>query len=52
MSGMFVVAHPVFSSFAIGTMMVVAVAMVGSITVVPATLAALGDRIDKGRGSS
>ena len=49
MSGMFVVAHPVFSSFAIGTMMVVAVAMVGSITVVPATLAALGDRIDKGR---
>ena len=49
MSGMFVVAHPVFSSFAIGTIMVVAVAMVGSITVVPATLAALGDRIDKGR---
>ena len=49
MSGMFVVAHPVFESFAIGTIMVVAVAMVGSITVVPATLAMLGDRIDKGR---
>jgi uncharacterized membrane protein YdfJ with MMPL/SSD domain len=49
MSGMFVVAHPVFSSFAIGTIMVVAVAMVGSITVLPATLAVLGDRIDKGR---
>jgi uncharacterized membrane protein YdfJ with MMPL/SSD domain len=49
MSGMFVVAHPVFESFAVGTIMVVAVAMVGSITVVPATLAVLGDRIDKGR---
>jgi uncharacterized membrane protein YdfJ with MMPL/SSD domain len=49
MSGMFVVAHAVFESFAIGTIMVVAVAMVGSITVVPATLAMLGDRIDKGR---
>ena len=49
MSGMFVVAHPVFSSFAIGTILVVAVAMVGSITVVPATLAVLGDRIDRGR---
>ena len=49
MSGMFVVGHPVFSSFAIGTIIVVAVAMVGSITVVPATLAVLGDRIDKGR---
>ena len=49
MSGMFVVAHPVFESFAIGTILVVAVAMVGSITVVPATLAVLGDRIDKGR---
>jgi uncharacterized membrane protein YdfJ with MMPL/SSD domain len=49
MSGMFVVDHPVFSSFAIGTIMVVAVAMVGSITVVPATLSVLGDRIDKGR---
>jgi uncharacterized membrane protein YdfJ with MMPL/SSD domain len=49
MSGMFVVGHPVFESFALGTIMVVAVAMVGSITVLPATLAALGDRIDKGR---
>jgi RND superfamily putative drug exporter len=49
MSGMFVVAHPVFASFAIGTIMVVAVAMVGSITVLPAMLAVLGDRIDKGR---
>ena len=49
MSGMFVVAHPVFASFAIGTIIVVAVAMVGSITVVPATLAVLGDRIDRGR---
>ena len=49
MSGMFVVGHPVFQSFAVGTIMVVAVAVAGSLTVLPATLAALGDRIDKGR---
>ena len=49
MAGMFVVGHPVFDSFAIGTILVVAVAVVGSLTVLPATLAALGDRIDKGR---
>ena len=49
MSGMFVVGHPVFQSFAIGTIMVVAVAVAGSLTVLPATLAVLGDRIDTGR---
>jgi putative drug exporter of the RND superfamily len=36
-------------SFAIGTMMVVAVAMIGSLTVLPAVLSWLGDRVDKVR---
>jgi uncharacterized membrane protein YdfJ with MMPL/SSD domain len=36
-------------SFAIGTMMVVAVAMIGSLTVLPAVLSKLGDRIEKVR---
>ena len=49
MSGMFVVGHPVFQSFAVGTILVVAVAVAGSLTVLPATMAALGDRIEKGR---
>jgi uncharacterized membrane protein YdfJ with MMPL/SSD domain/RimJ/RimL family protein N-acetyltransferase len=49
MSGMWVVGHPVFQSFALGTILVVAVAVLGSVTVVPATIATLGDRIDKGR---
>ena len=48
MSGMFVVGNAVFQSFAIGTILVVAVAVLGSLTVLPATLAVLGDRIDKG----
>ncbi len=48
MSGMFVVGHPVFQAFAIGTILVVAVAVLGSLTVLPATLSVLGDRIDKG----
>jgi RND superfamily putative drug exporter len=36
-------------SFSIGTMMVVAVAMIGSLTVLPAILSKLGDRVEKGR---
>jgi RND superfamily putative drug exporter len=36
-------------SFAIGTMLVVAVAMLGSLTVLPAMLSWLGDRIEKAR---
>ena len=38
-----------FVSFGIGSMIVVAVAMVGSITAVPAALALLGSKIDRGR---
>ena len=49
MAGMFFSGDKTFMSFAIGTMLVVAVAMVGSLTVLPAMLAWLGDRIDKVR---
>ena len=37
------------SSFAIGTILVVAVAVLGSLTVLPAVLSKLGDRVEKGR---
>ncbi len=49
MAGMFLTGNATFTSFAVGTMIVVAVAMVGSVTFLPAMLAALGDRVDKGR---
>ncbi len=49
MAGMYIAGDPTFASFATGTIVVVAVAMVGSLTVLPATLAWLGDRIEKGR---
>ena len=49
MAGMFFSGDKTFMSFAIGTMMVVAVAMIGSLTVLPAVLSWLGDRIDKVR---
>ena len=37
------------TSFAIGTILVVAVAVIGSLTVLPAVLSKLGDRVEKGR---
>ena len=49
MAGMFLSGDKTFMSFAIGTMMVVAVAMIGSLTVLPATLSWLGDRVEKVR---
>ena len=49
MAGMFFSGDKTFMSFAIGTMMVVAVAMIGSLTVLPAMLSWLGDRVDKVR---
>ncbi len=49
MAGMFLSGDKTFMSFSIGTMMVVAVAMIGSLTVLPALLAKLGDRVEKGR---
>jgi uncharacterized membrane protein YdfJ with MMPL/SSD domain len=38
-----------FESFATGTILVVAVAMLGSLTFLPATLSKLGDKIERGR---
>jgi uncharacterized membrane protein YdfJ with MMPL/SSD domain len=49
MAGMFLSGDKTFMSFSIGTMMVVAVAMIGSLTVLPAVLGRLGDKVEKGR---
>ncbi len=49
MAGMLLAGNAVFTSFGIGTMIVVAVAVAGSMTVLPATLSKLGDRVEKGR---
>jgi uncharacterized membrane protein YdfJ with MMPL/SSD domain len=49
MAGMFLSGDKTFISFSIGTMMVVAVAMIGSLTVLPAVLSKLGDRVEKVR---
>jgi anti-anti-sigma factor len=49
MAGMYVTGNATFQSFATGTILVVAVAMVGSLTVVPALLSKLGDNVNKGR---
>ena len=46
---MFLAGNAVFTSFAVGTMLVVAVAMIGSVTVLPAVLSKLGDNVEKGR---
>ena len=49
MAGMFFAGSVVFTSFAVGTMLVVAVAVLGSLTVLPAVLSKLGDKVEKGR---
>jgi uncharacterized membrane protein YdfJ with MMPL/SSD domain len=49
MAGMYFTGNATFSSFATGTMLVVAVAVIGSLTVLPALLASLGDRVERGR---
>ena len=49
MAGMFFTGSRTFSSFAVGTIMVVGVAMIGSVSVLPAVLSKLGDRVEKGR---
>jgi uncharacterized membrane protein YdfJ with MMPL/SSD domain len=49
MAGMLFSGSPTFTSFAVGTMTVVAVAMFASISVLPAVLSKLGDRVDRGR---
>jgi uncharacterized membrane protein YdfJ with MMPL/SSD domain len=49
MSGMFLAGIQGMSAFAVGTIIVVAVAMLGSLTVLPAVLCSLGDRVERGR---
>jgi uncharacterized membrane protein YdfJ with MMPL/SSD domain len=49
MAGMFLTGDMTFFSFAEGTILVVAIAIASSLTVLPAVLAWLGDRVDKGQ---
>ena len=49
MAGMLFSGDKTFESFSIATMIVVAVAMIGSLTVLPAVLSKLGDRVERGR---
>ncbi len=49
MAGMLLADSSVFNSIAVGAMLVVFTAMVGSLTVLPALLGRLGDRVDRGR---
>ncbi|MGN8247117.1 MMPL family transporter [Cellulomonas soli] len=49
MCGLLLSGQAVFTSMAIGTVLVVAVAVLGSLTVLPAVLSLLGDRIDRPR---
>ena len=51
MAGMFFSGNAIFSSFGIGTILVVAVAMIGSLTFLPAVLSYLGQKgwLEKGR---
>ena len=48
-AGLFLIDVSIFRSMAIGTIAVIFVAVVGSLTFLPATLAILGDRVNKGR---
>lgn len=49
MSGMFLSGNKLFGSFAVGTILVVAAAVVGSITVLPALAGRFGDKLDRPR---
>ncbi len=49
MAGMFFTGDEIFSSFAMATIMVVAIAVLGSLTVLPALLSRLGDKVNKAR---
>ena len=49
MAGMFISGDKAFISFAEGAIVVVAIAMFASLTVLPAMLSWLGDRVEKGR---
>ncbi len=49
MAGMFLAGDQTFTALGIGAITVVLVAMIGSVTVVPAILSVLGDKVEKGR---
>jgi RND superfamily putative drug exporter len=49
MAGMLFTGNAVFTSIAVGAMLMVAVALIGSLSVLPALLAKLGHRVDRGR---
>ena len=49
LAGMFIADNRIFTSMALGTMIVVSCAIVGSVTVLAAALSKLGDRVDWGR---
>jgi RND superfamily putative drug exporter len=49
MAGMFLTGNSTFTSLALATIVVVAVAVLGSLTVLPALLSRLGDRVDRVR---
>jgi uncharacterized membrane protein YdfJ with MMPL/SSD domain len=49
MAGMFVTGNKELTSVGVGAMLVVATAVAGSLTVLPALLSLLGDRIERGR---
>jgi uncharacterized membrane protein YdfJ with MMPL/SSD domain len=49
MAGMFISGDKTFEGFAAATMIVVAISVLGSLTVLPALLSKLGDRVNKGR---
>jgi putative drug exporter of the RND superfamily len=49
MAGMFLAGVQIFDGFAIATISVVLIAVVGSVTVLPALLSLLGDKVEHGR---
>src|SRR5262249_6160664 len=49
LAGMFLPGSKIFSGMGQATMLVVAVAVLGSLTLLPALLALLGDKVDKGQ---
>ncbi len=49
MAGLFLAGNAIFTSMGLATEVVVLLAMIGSVTVLPALLHRLGDRVDRGR---
>ena len=49
MAGMFISGDPTFISFGIGAILVVGLAVLASVTVLPAAIAGLGPRLERGR---